>query len=464
MPPGRFMLTVALCIGIPRDKSQEAGDKSKTCFHLASGSLTLLSSRLGGTRIPKKVTIQVFACLGNLDSWLLKPQPGRTIPDAMKHQAPWRISEWKIKVGVKIRMTAAPESSRIEKEQALWSKNPRRGNALVDEPLNMIGPDVEKGRKKSGTACRECDGLGYRRVMKDGYEVIRKCRCRAIKEVELAKERANIPNKFRNMTLNANATDGREIFRPFGGPPGNKDHVALASQVEAQRICKKIRDLYINAFIHKKKVEDLYGLLLHGECGRGKTRLACSLLCDLIHEGLYDVRFIEYNELFKQIRFSFNSKEWSYERIFQDLIRAKVLVIDDFATEVSGNLIWVLDNIGYIINERYAKDRPTVLTSNYWSSIVGEKEESASRNPYESTPSWNLNKAHKEQEAENQRQKFHEELKARVNYRLRSRIREMCYELKVEGKDYRNWIGQMRDTRLEERRKSLKENGGKSGE
>ena len=326
---------------------------------------------------------------------------------------------------------------------------------MVDKSLKVIRPDLDPANVKTRDApCPECAGLGYRRVAVNGYEVVRKCRCRARQELERAKERANIPLIFRNTSLNQKSSDGRETYKPFGGPPGNKDMVALGSQVEALRIARKVRDLYIDTFIRNKKEEDLYGLLLHGECGRGKTRLACSLLCDLIHAGLHDVRFIEYNELFKQIRFSFNSQKWSYEQIFGNLIQAKVLVIDDFATEVSGNLIWVLDNIGYIINERYAKNRPTVLTSNYWSSIIEEREDDTQQNPYENTPSWKLSEAHKVREAEDLRKKFHEELKARVNYRLRSRIREMCYELKVEGKDYRNWIGQKRDGKVVGRRQA----------
>ncbi len=181
------------------------------------------------------------------------------------------------------------------------------------------------------------------RVEIDGYPYVKKCACHRSLEITRALEQANIPLKFRNTTLWGEPKDGREPFKPYGGGGKKPNPLAIESGKRALSVCEELRDLYLNTFLRGKKAEDLHGLLLYGGCGRGKTRLACSMLCDLIHAGLYDVKFIEYNELFKQIRFSYQGGEISNQQLFHSLTQAKVLVIDDFGMEVSGGMVWVLD-------------------------------------------------------------------------------------------------------------------------
>jgi hypothetical protein len=173
----------------------------------------------------------------------------------------------------------------------------------------------------------------------------------------------------------------------------------------------------------------------------------------LIHAGLEDVRFVEYNELFKLIRFSFNDREISYRNLLESFIYTKVLVIDDFGMEVSGNLVWVLDNIGYIVNERYTANLPTIMTSNYWRPIP--KEEGASLtdaneepNPY-AARSHEVGKILREQEARRREQNMDEAYWDRISYRLRSRIAEMCHEVLIEGFDYRKKQARNRDRLLQ---------------
>ena len=298
--------------------------------------------------------------------------------------------------------------------------------------------------------CPNCHGQGFIRTTVDGYEVVKRCACSRWKVWAQAKFHANIPKIFHKVTLRENPDDGRETYKVTGG----RDLVARKHQEEALALCRRLRDTYAKVFLEHHEVDDLYGLMLFGACGVGKTRLVCSLLDDLIHMGLTDVRFIEYTELFKQIRFSFNNSEVSYQSIFEGLIKAKVLVIDDFATEVSGNLVWVLDNIGYIINERYNLNLPTILTSNYWVSTKEQRSESdAKANPFETHKSWELKSAYDSMAVQEDHQRFQQELHARVNYRLRSRIREMCYEMEIKGHDFRKKIGRNRELLMEKRKR-----------
>ena len=304
------------------------------------------------------------------------------------------------------------------------------------------------------TRCPHCEGAGYRRVQVDGYNVVRKCICRKKQEVDRALADANIPKKFRNTTLDENPSDGRQPFRLYGGTKGVPQaarEYARKSQKRALDVCRELRDTYVGHFLEGKKVDDLYGLMLFGDCGRGKTRLACSLMCDLIHHGLYDIKFIEYNELFKEIKFSYNTKDTTYRNIFDRLNRAKVLVIDDFGMEVSDNLVWVLDNIGYIINERYEMNLPTILTSNYWIPLKesSKADQPDPENVYERYNSWEIEKQIRRQKDEETKLKPLAQVKDRVNYRLRSRIGEMCFELEVKGFDFRKLISRHREAKME---------------
>ena len=330
-------------------------------------------------------------------------------------------------------------------------------NILEDSDPTASTPHSRAVRVPHGKRvppCSRCNGLGFFRQTIDGYSFIKRCPCRQEKTLARNLSKAGIPEKFRGTTLDPDPSDGRQPFKPWGG--GKGDVLAIESMNKALEVCRELRNLYLEVFLHNKKVNDLYGLLLYGACGRGKTRLACSLLSDLVHAGLTQVGFIEYNELFKRIRFSYNSSEIDYQTIFDSLIQAKVLVIDDFGMEVSGNLVWVLDNIGYIINERYNRNRPTILTCNFWHPLHPEKEVLSNENPFEG-PSWKLSANHREQEMQAKVRQEYDRLQERVSERLRSRIREMCYELKVEGYDYRNGIGRRRDLRLEHsRQKRLK--------
>ncbi|CAM2070776.1 ATP-binding protein [Sulfidibacter corallicola] len=312
--------------------------------------------------------------------------------------------------------------------------------------------------------CPLCKGKGYTWKEIDGYRHVVRCVCQKRLIARKALREAGVPEKFWDTTLFDPAEDDRDPFRPYGGP--GRDPVAIGSQKHALSVCRELRDLYLEAFLHHKQMKDMYGLMLFGDSGRGKTRLICSLLSDLIHAGLHSVRFIEYNELFKLIRFSFNNKQISYKGIFDNLLRAKILVIDDLGTELGGDLTWALDNIGYIINERYTASLPTLFTSNYWESIPNQTNRRGRPTGSENDKklfegnSWDMKRTLERQNADSASSGKQKNLEERVSYRLRSRIREMCLEVHVEGFDYRNRIAKNRDLlRQKEQWKNEKSGG-----
>lgn len=288
---------------------------------------------------------------------------------------------------------------------------------------------------REGGACPKCGGTGHHRVEKDGYDVVVRCSCQKRRHIKEAFERAGIPPLYWRATLQEQPEDDREPFRYYA----KGDPLVRRRQKDVVEQCRSLLARYERAFVHKEEVEDLHGMILYGPSGRGKTRLACSILGDLIHQGFTSVRFMEYNELFKQIRFSFNSEaKMSYEGVFRDLIECKLLVIDDLGTEVSTNLVWVLDNIGYLLNERYTRRLPTIITCNYWQSLEEEnemrKQDARLSSTYERR-SYERGDSEREEKV-----RVFQRMEESLSVRLRSRIREMCVEVKVEGFDYRERI------------------------
>lgn len=306
----------------------------------------------------------------------------------------------------------------------------------------------EQSAEPEKRVCPFCTGRGYTWKEIEGYRHVVRCVCQKERLAREALREAGVPEKFWNATLEEANVNGREPFRPWGG--NQRDAVALKSQTTALTTCRELRDQYLAAFLNGKPMKEIYGLMLFGDSGRGKTRLISSLLADLVYAGLHSVRFIEYNELFKMIRFSFNSKEISYQSIFHPLLNAKVLAIDDLGTELGGDLTWALDNIGYIINERYTRNLPTLFTSNHWNSINdgprgGRHSRSKADEKLFHGNSWEMGKKIERNDANSESARSKKNLDERVNYRLRSRIREMCIEIKVEGFDYRNRLAKNRE-------------------
>jgi DNA replication protein DnaC len=89
--------------------------------------------------------------------------------------------------------------------------------------------------------------------------------------------------------------------------------------------------------------------------------------------------------------------------ILRPVMNAELLVLDDLGAEKPSE--WVEETMNLIVNTRYNERRPTIFTTNYI-NMPDEVDDVDS-------------------------------LKARVGFRLHSRLHEMCEFLEYDGGDYR---------------------------
>lgn len=104
------------------------------------------------------------------------------------------------------------------------------------------------------------------------------------------------------------------------------------------------------------------GLLFCGGVGSGKTHVAAALMM-AFHEKRVSVRWANWSDALLRFRATFgNGATKTEEELHDDFARAAVLFLDDIGAEKTTEFT---DNALYqIVNTRYEKMRPTVVTSN----------------------------------------------------------------------------------------------------
>ena len=139
------------------------------------------------------------------------------------------------------------------------------------------------------------------------------------------------------------------------------------------------------------------GLFIYGSIGTGKTYISCSIANVVIEKHLYDCKVINFSQILNDLQkggFTLDRNEY-----INSLTSKTLLVLDDFGIE--RNTEYALEQIYNIINARYQKKKPTIITTN-----IDYKEIMKEQNDL-------------------------------MTARIYSRMKEMCVPLKIVGEDRR---------------------------
>lgn len=118
---------------------------------------------------------------------------------------------------------------------------------------------------------------------------------------------------------------------------------------------------YVDAYT--SKTQD--GLLLQGPWGVGKTHLAVGIAKGVARKG-FEARFMPVVDMAR--RFGTSYQDDSTERYVQEMYDAGLLIIDDLGKEKSSDT--TRSFIYSVINHRYEKGKPTIITTNLSSDDI----------------------------------------------------------------------------------------------
>jgi DNA replication protein DnaC len=245
--------------------------------------------------------------------------------------------------------------------------------------------------------CPLCEDSGLRlTIQPDGERYAEPCDCRLQRQAERLLKRAAIPKRYEHCTL--------DTFEPGYG---QADQSLYAAHMMARN--------FVNGYPVSTEGR---GLLLVGDVGIGKTHLAVGIVQALIVEKGVRGLFCDYRELLKRIQESYNPMVANTElQILAPVFEAEVLVLDELGAQKPTD--WVWDTVALILNTRYNDKRTTLITTNYPNAP--------------SALARNADKLNRE-----------ETLGDRIGERMRSRLAEMCVEVEMRGKDFRQSVKKAR--------------------
>jgi DNA replication protein DnaC len=223
-------------------------------------------------------------------------------------------------------------------------------------------------------SCSICDDSGWKSIADNGVSRVERCDCWHQRLYESLLKNARIPRRYAHCE-----------FTNF--------ETHTDSQREAHR--KAIR------LVEQFPVVDR-GLLFHGDIGVGKTHLAIALMKEAIRRKGARAVFYETRDLLKLVRDTYNNQVEATELdVLRPVLEADLLVLDDLGGEKKSQ--WVEETLGLVVNTRYSERRTTVFTTNL------QDVDNTDPNSFA----------------------------LQLGLRIRSRLREMCDWVRIDGPDTR---------------------------
>lgn len=238
--------------------------------------------------------------------------------------------------------------------------------------------NAERVAPAASEECELCSGTGWRPVSDEPGAPVTRCRCYADQDARRRLVQARIPARY----------EGADFEHFYLYP---RIHGSLK---EARHIAEKFVDAYPEL--------DNNGLLFEGPAGVGKTHLAVAVLRELVTRHRVTGLFADYRDLLRSIQDSYNAvSETSELEILRPVLNADVLLLDELGTRRP--TAWVRDTVTHILNDRYQRQRLTLITTNYPDDGAEEGDT----------------------------------LEDRIGRYARSRLYEMCRNVSMRGDDYR---------------------------
>lgn len=102
-------------------------------------------------------------------------------------------------------------------------------------------------------------------------------------------------------------------------------------------------------------------LLLMGTYGCGKSHLAAAIANTCVEFGMKTI-FLTVPDLLDWLRYSYDAGDETFERRFEEIRNVNLLVLDDLGAQNATN--WAAEKLFQIIDYRYIRKLPTVVTTN----------------------------------------------------------------------------------------------------
>jgi len=212
----------------------------------------------------------------------------------------------------------------------------------------------EKTNTPREKVCPICGGVGYvrrdRPIDDPDFGKLEVCECQLHKKRQASEERL-----FQISNLGAYTNMTFDSFDMHGLDSRNQANTTLeVAYNTAQNYSHKLNGW----------------LLIMGDFGCGKTHLAAAIANEVITHNV-ETLFLTVPDLLDWLRFTYSSKETSYEERFEEIRNIRFLVLDDLGTQNATP--WAREKLFQIINYRYIHKLPTVITTNLAMSQIEDR-------------------------------------------------------------------------------------------